>query len=395
MLPPRTGELMRFLPNTGRRLWLLRSLATPLAGLPLVLKARSASAAEPVYPRVIEGRPFVFPRDHGAHLPYRTEWWYVTGWIKGRDRQPLGFQVTFFRSRPGVAEDLAVASAARQLIVAHVALSDPRRGRLLHEQRVARVAFGLARASQATLDVALDDWSMVMDATGSFFARIRAREFRLDLVFTPSAPPMLQGVAGFSRKGPLASQASYYYSLPQVSVRGRLEVPAPDRRSALALLGGETRVDTVTGRAWFDHEWSSQYMAPSVVGWDWVGINLKDGRALMAFRMRDAAGATVWAGGTLRRVDGSERSFEPTQVQFVALRTWQSPRTGTRFPVAMRIDLPDLSVSLEPLMDDQELDARAGVGAVYWEGAVQAHGTGGLSGQGYLELTGYAGRLQI
>jgi predicted secreted hydrolase len=44
---------------------------------------------------------------------------------------------------------------------------------------------------------------------------------------------------------------------------------------------------------------------------------------------------------------------------------------------------------LEPLMDDQELDARASVGTLYWEGAVRAYHGATEAGRGYLELTGY------
>jgi predicted secreted hydrolase len=36
------------------------------------------------------------------------------------------------------------------------------------------------------------------------------------------------------------------------------------------------------------------------VGWDWIGANLDDGTALMAFRIRNAAGEPVWASATIR-----------------------------------------------------------------------------------------------
>ncbi len=390
---------MNALARRARRRWLLRAVASPIGwsvGAPLAGLAAGEAAAAVAYPAVRTGEPLVFPRDHGAHPDYRTEWWYVTGWLERSDHRPLGFQVTFFRSRPGIAEDLPVASAARQIIFAHAALSLPEHGRLLHDQRAARVAFGLARAGEATMDVALDDWSLVMDARGRFTARIRAREFRFDLSFVPRIAPVLQGEEGVSRKGPRPSQASYYYSLPQVSVQGRVELLAAAGNGLSDLMGQGKRAQSVTGRAWFDHEWSSEYMAPSVVGWDWAGINLRDGGALMVFRMRDADGGVVWAGGSLRRSDGTEQQFEPGEVRFVTLRTWQSPRTGAWFPVQMQVEVPGLTLALRPLIDDQELDARHGVGAVYWEGAVRAHGrTGSLLGQGYLELTGYAGRLQM
>ncbi|RIK89504.1 MAG: carotenoid 1,2-hydratase, partial [Burkholderiales bacterium] len=51
------------------------------------------------------------------------------------------------------------------------------------------------------------------------------------------------------------------------------------------------------------------------------------------------------------------------------------------------------SFTLEPLFDDQELDTRATTGVVYWEGAVRVLEHGAVVGRGYLELTGYEGRV--
>jgi predicted secreted hydrolase len=157
---------------------------------------------------------------------------------------------------------------------------------------------------------------------------------------------------------------------------------------------GGTAAD-VTGTAWLDHEWSSEPMAPEATGWDWTGINLADGGALMAFRMRDKAGGTVWAGGTLRERDGRPRVLAPDEVRFVPSRSWRSPRTGVEYPVAMRVTAGGKDITLEPLFDDQELDARASTGTIYWEGAVRATTAGREVGRGYLELTGYGAPLRL
>src|SRR5262245_45460212 len=101
--------------------------------------------AEVDYPRV-EPRALVFPRDRGAHPEFRTEGWYVTGWVTDDTGREYGVQVTFFRNRPGVAEANPSVFAARQLLFAHAAIADPRGGRLYHDQRAARAGLGLAEA---------------------------------------------------------------------------------------------------------------------------------------------------------------------------------------------------------------------------------------------------------
>jgi predicted secreted hydrolase len=190
----------------------------------------------------------------------------------------------------------------------------------------------------------------------------------------------VQGDHGFSRKGPRAGQASHYYSQPHLRVSGSL------------VYGG--RRMRVTGDAWLDHEWSSTLLDPRAVGWDWVGLNLDDGGALTAFRVRDASGRALWAGGSFRAADGALTRLGPEEVTFRAERLWRSASTGARYPVQQElvVALPagPRRFRLTPLFDDQELDSRRTGGPVYWEGAVR---TGG--GRGYLELTGYASPLRL
>ena len=332
------------------------------------------------YPDVQRGTPLTFPADEGAHPQFRTEWWYVTGWLEDETAHPLGFQVTFFRSRPGVAEASESRFAPKQLLFAHAALADPGVSHLIVDQRAGREGFGLASAARGRTDVRIGDWSLVQDGA-RYAARIAARDFTLDLAFAARAPILLQGDDGVSRKGPDPLDASYYYSRPHLQAEGSVASDARTRR--------------VTGSAWLDHEWSSRYLTRGAVGWDWIGINLDDGGALMAFRIRDSRGGVLWAGGTHRDAHGARRTYAPAEVAFLPQRRWRSPRTGTEYPVSFEVRAGDVSLLLEPLFPDQELDARAGVGAVYWEGAVRASGPAGIAGRGYLELTGYAGALRI
>ncbi|MGH8315976.1 MAG: lipocalin-like domain-containing protein [Steroidobacterales bacterium] len=346
---------------------------------PVLLLATDLLAAEE-YPRVLPGRPFQFPRDGGAHPAFRSEWWYVTGWVHDARGNNFGIQITFFRNRPRVAEANPSMFAPRQLLFAHAAIADPRFGKLRHDQRAARAGFGLAEAMEETTDVWIGDWSLRLMGD-RYTARIAARDFQLDLLFSPTQAVLPQGIQGFSRKGPSLANASYYYSQPQLTVSG--SVSTDDKRIHVA------------GIAWLDHEWSSEPLATEASGWDWTGIDLNDGSALMAFRIRDHAGAALWAAGSLRASDGRLRNFEPSEIRFSPRRRWQSPRTGVEYPIAMTVAVGDTDYILEPLIDDQELDTRGTTGTLYWEGAVRALLAEHEVGRGYLELTGYGQPLKF
>jgi predicted secreted hydrolase len=349
-----------------------------ILSLPLVLLPVRA-AAQQGYPRVVNGTRLAFPRDHGSHPAFRVEWWYFTGWIRGGGRD-LGFQVTFFRNRPGIGEDNASRFAPTQLLFAHAALADAEVGFLLQDQKAGRAGFGLAQAQQGDTDVHIDDWSLKRTG-GAFAARIAAREFALTLDFQPTQAIFLEGEEGYSRKGPLPVQASYYYSWPQLKVSGSIVVKG--------------RALEVEGSAWLDHEWSSEPLVPEASGWDWAGINAADGGALMAFRVRRRDGGVLWAGATQRDSAGRTRALGPQEVRFEPLKTWISPHTQASYPVSMRLSAGSIDVELKPVMNDQEVDARASTGTVYWEGAVSANSRGGFFGRGYLELTGYWKPLQL
>ena len=249
-------------------------------------------AAVPAFAPVIPGRALRFPEDEGSHPDFRTEWWYVTGWLD-RDVRPLGFQITFFRTRPHPDTGNPSRFHARDVLIAHAAVSDQAFGRLRDEQRIARVGFDLVRAQTGETDVRIDHWRLHAAGNG-YRSRIDAKDFALDLAFERRQPPLLHGDGGYSRKGPNPLCASYYYSLPHLQVDGRIR------------LGPAWR--TVRGAAWLDHEWSSEAMDSEAVGWDWAGINLDDGSALMAFRMRSKDGTALWAGGTLARRGGQRRA---------------------------------------------------------------------------------------
>ena len=276
----------------------LRAFLAFLAFLAFPVRA----AAEVAYPPVVPGHELAFPRDEGSHPDFRIEWWYVTGQLDdgaSKVKAPRGFQVTFFRVRTGLGTDNPSNFAPRQVLFAHAALADPASGKLRHAQRSARTGFDLAYAREGGLDVKLDDWSIRQVSPGRYVTTVHGEDFDFELTLTSTQPPLLQGERGFSRKGPDPRAASYYYSLPQLAVTGEMRVDGSARK--------------VTGQAWFDHEWSSDYVDASALGWDWLGVNLNDGGALMAFRMRDRQGGERWASATLRAPSPALRATSPAR----------------------------------------------------------------------------------
>ncbi|MBO3702928.1 MAG: response regulator [Candidatus Accumulibacter sp.] len=245
----------------------------------------------------------------------------------------------------------------------------------------ARANLGAAFSS-SDCDIHIGAWRMNREqrSTGEVLRlQMNSPQFSYDFTLTPSQPLLLQGDGGYSRKGQAAALASYYVSWPQLQVAGSL------------LFDGQRRA--ASGRAWFDHEWSTAILGGDAVGWDWLGINLADGGALMAFRMRDSQGATLFAHAAWRDAGGQVRQFAAGEVAFHPLRHWASPRSGASYPVQIEIRLGELTLRTRPVLDDQELSTSRPAPVVYWEGLVRLEGS--LSGRGYLEMTGYAGRLQL
>ena len=361
-----------------------RTLLLSIAGWPALATAQARATAPGAAPPALR-----FPADFGAHPETRTEWWYVTGTLTSGARL-WGFQVTFFRSATGLATSPPSRFDAAQLLFAHAALTDLEPGRLRHDQRIARSGFGIAQALIGDTGITLRDWQLhrVASPGDLRFSRYTARiasdsaGFAFDLQFDATQPVLLQGVAGVSKKGPADEHSSRYYSEPQLAVQGTLTLDG--KRLA------------VQGRAWLDHEWSESFVPPQAVGWDWVGMNLDDGSALTAFRLRRADGSSLYAGGSFRRVGEPARIFGPHEVAFTPGRVWESVGSRARYPVQWTIATPVGRFGVNALLDDQELDSRTSTGAIYWEGVSDLHMEDGRRvGRGYLEMTGYAAPLRL
>ncbi len=372
--------------------------ASPIIALvaPGINPSIAAELDRETYPDVVPGRQLVFPKDHGAHRDYRTEWWYLTAWLQSSNG-PIGLQVTFFRSRTPYGRKNPSRFAPKQLILAHAALAIPEHGKLIHDQQSWRETKSVAQFSDLDTDLTIglsnNRWRMKRTQSDQYEISIKADQFQFNITATPPAQmtaPVLQGDAGYSKKGSGAKQASYYYSRPQLQIEG--EYQADGNKTA------------ISGTGWLDHEWSSELLGKDAVGWDWVGLNFDDGSALMAFQMRSDSGSALFS--TARHITANGQLRESNgPLQFEPLRFWISPRTSARYPVSLRLQTGLIDIVIEPLLDDQELDSRGSTGVIYWEGAVQVWLSQDIDrsgkklkepvARGYLELTGYAGDLSI
>ena len=320
-------------------------------------------------------RAFAFPRDHGPHPAFRTEWWYWTGNLATPDGRRFGFQLTFFRTAlTPEAPPRGSAWGAHQVYLAHFAVTDVAGRRFGAWSRTERLALGLAGAEPKPFRVWIDDWEARGEGATGLPVRLRASEgdTAIDLTLESGKPVVLQGERGLSRKGAEPGNASYYYSLTRMPARGSVTV------------GG--RRFEVTGLAWMDREWSTSALGAELAGWDWVALQLDDGRELMFYRLRRkdgsadrfSAGAIVDAAGNARTLNLDDVTLEPGGA-------WTSPRSGARYPARWRLRMAGLGLDLEisPVLADQELD----VGTRYWEGAVVVAGK--VAGRGYVEMVGY------
>jgi predicted secreted hydrolase len=314
--------------------------------------------------------PLTFPRDHGAHPDAPVEWWYYTGHLSGDGRRSYGFQLTFFR--------------VRDVHLAHFAWTDVARRRFGYDEKTHLGLPGIASAAQGRLDVSNEDWSAKAGPDGVHVLSASGGAGRLQLRLAPAKAPVVHGRNGVSRKGAGASEFSRYVSITRLTASGTLS--------------NGSRSEALTGTAWFDHEWGPGVLPAGAAGWDWFALQLDDRSELMLYRMRKPdGGATPFSSGTFVPPRGAAVPVSWSGVRLSETARWTSPRSRARYPAGWRIVLasPDLDVTVEPLVADQELDTSASTGVTYWEGACAVRGTLAgrpVSGKAYVELTGYGGR---
>jgi predicted secreted hydrolase len=374
----------------------LAAAAAPPAGTGVLPPpSPSAGFAQARTPRIFE-----FPRDHGPHPEFRQEWWYLTGNLDAADGGRFGFELTFFRfalappAAPaqvgpvgGPAGEKAGAPAgqhsawrSREIFMAHFAVTDVGRRRFRFAEKLSREALGLAGARGQPLAVWIDDWTLTKPAVAGPASRwtLHAAQegYSIDLALEPLMTPVLNGDAGLSRKSAEPDDASYYYSIPRLRLRGRL------------VREGESF--EVGGLAWLDREWGSGGLGARETGWDWYALQLDDGSSLMFYALRDRGGGRDrYSAGTWVDAGGNVRPLRSSEVDIAATGSWRDA-DGVRYPAGwrLRVSALALEVVVRPVLADQELRTTPR----YWEGAVDVSGSRGgrsVGGRGYVELVGY------
>jgi predicted secreted hydrolase len=371
-----------------------------LTALALALAARANGARQPAFAQALAPRPLEFPRDQGPHPNFRQEWWYVTGNLDSAAGERFGFELTFFRfalappaTARGVGSRLRAGRSAwrtRQIYLGHFAVTDVARHGFRFAAKRARGALGLAGAQADPFRVWVGNWRLGASAAlpsaasgtpaGKPAWRLQADErgYVLSLEARPLMAPVLNGERGLSRKSVEPADATYYYSIPRVAVRGTLV--------------RDGRPLQVHGLAWLDREWGSGSLGPQETGWDWFGLQLDDGTCLMFYALRDRDGARdPYSAGTWVDAHGRARPLSRGDLRIEVLGHW-TDRGGARYPSRWRLLAPalGLDVTVHPVLADQELVTSPR----YWEGAVDVAGTRAgrpIDGRGYVELVGYAG----
>ncbi|MFL5643411.1 MAG: lipocalin family protein [Chloroflexota bacterium] len=351
-------------------------LANPAAARP-TLPPTTPAPSHPADPL-----PVVLPGDDGPH-DRLTEWWYYTGHLRAEDGSRYGFEYVIFRAERG---RFPVSW------VSHLAVTDEGGDRFVFGQRleVGRqvdrsspgAGFDLSMsgtdpASPAAVETA--PWTMTGSDGRDHLTAVDPRGFGVDLAVTATKPPALHDDDGWIDFGPAGG--SYYYSRTAMAASG-----------SLTLDGRPVKVE---GTAWFDHQWGD-FISVGGGGWDWFAVNLADGTDLTLSLVREADGSYPLVYGTVVDANGNVRHLDRDAFSVQVTDRWTSPATGADYPAGWTVRIPgdDLTIDLKPTVAAQELDTRATTGVIYWEGSqvVRARRGGvALGGEGYVELTGYAG----
>lgn len=322
------------------------------------------------------GYHFEFPRDHGPHFDYRTEWWYLTGNLRSSEGREFGYELTFFRyGYRSPSNRLPVRSrfVMDDVKFAHFTITDIAQKKFYASQRISRGGYHDAGFLSGSKLVWISDWELDLDS--GFQATATNGREAIQLNLQPEKQPVLQGKDGFSQKAAGDGHASQYYSITRLNTKGTLRV------------NGVTC--QVTGLSWFDREWATNQLAPDQAGWNWFALQLSDGTDLMLYQMRlRNGGIDPYSTGKL--VDSAGVATDLDDFVLVPTQYWSNPQSHARYPIGWHLRIPQSQIDLEITTPVPEQELKLAV--TYWEGAIRVNGTRAgrpVHGVGYLELTGY------
>ena len=310
--------------------------------------------------------PLRLPADEAPH-DFQTEWWYFSLHLEAADGARFALHQVLFQVRD--------PNSGRTLYVAQASVADAKADAHAQGERL-RIASAPLRGVEDGFAFEAGDWEM-SGAEGQYRLRGSAGDYAFDLELTGGGEPLLHGEDGLVDFG--EAGVSYYYTRTRLEVAGVLSTP----------LGKQA----VSGTAWYDKQWGD--FQPVAVRWDWLGLQLDDGRDLVLSRLFHADGRPVAVYGTLRSAGAPAAYLSADEFRFEPLpgAEWRSPDTGAAYETEWRVSVPGagIDVALRSLVQGAEFRSRA-IGVIYWEAGVDAvDSDGGRVGRGFVELTGRAG----
>lgn len=369
---------------TTRRSLIVKALASSVFVL-LNTCAGGANAVEieSKFRRALPGYVFKFPADHASHDDFKTEWWYYTGHLAGKQaNQKYGFELTFFRSGLEVPKQVQSRWKVDNMYLAHFAVTDLEQQNFFFSAKTNRPGAGTGGADTKSYRVWNGGWTAQLQGNNHVL-KASTPEYGIDFKLTPLKSPIVHGKDGVSQKASCKGCASHYYSMSRMAVSGTLT------RKGTAI--------PVNGFVWMDHEFGSNQLTKEQVGWDWFSIQLEDNSELMLYVMRlKSGGLDVNSSGTIIGVDGKVQHLNLADYKIEVLNQWKSASSNASYPNGWRLRVPgrQLELTIEPLLANQELLGENAGGVTYWEGACRVSGNKNnrpIKGNAYVELTGYAG----
>lgn len=345
------------------------------------LFAISPAVSAKEYKQALPGYQYQFPRDHGSHEDFKTEWWYYTGHMQTESNKKFGYELTFFRH--GIEHDSSLKTKEdRNVYLAHFALTDETGGKFKYFEKLSRSGLPVAFARSDILSVQNQGWS-VEQLGDRFVLRADGDKSGIRLLLSPAKKPIIHGKDGVSQKASCKGCASHYYSLTRLKTEGLVYVDGKPER-------------ITSGWSWMDHEFGSNQLTTEQIGWDWFSVQLENNTELMLYVMRRRDGSLDKnSSGTIIGADGNAIHLAKDDFKISSTSKWTSPNSNGVYPMGWSVEVPDhqIKLSVSPVLKDQELLTKRSTGVTYWEGAADVSGTVAgktVRGQSYVEMTGYA-----